>query len=893
VKLARVTDLPSGTVTFLFTDIEGSTRLAQAKGGSWPAILDRHNALVAGAIEAAGGRVFGTEGDAVFAVFTSAPRSVEGAAAAQRALAAEAWPDEVVVRVRMGIHTGDGALGGDSYVGVDVHRVARIANAGHGGQVLLSAATRMLVEASLPEGVTIRDLGEHRLKDLSRPELLSMLVLDGLADTFPPLRTVDAVPNNLPTQLTTFLGRDVELARAAMLLGDARLLTLTGPGGTGKTRLSLQLAADSTDAYRDGVYFVPLGTIEEPALVLPTIAQALGLPDLGRRPVERLAEQLAGKRLLLVLDNFEQVIDAAPVVADLLGRLPEMRVLATSRSPLRIYGEQEFPVPPLALPDPRHLPDVETFSQFASVALFIERAMAVRPDFRVDASNAPAIAEICVQLDGLPLAIELAAARVRVLPPQAILSRLSDRLSLLSGGSRDLPERQQTLRGAIEWSHDLLEPVDQTVFARFSVFAGGADLEAAEAIVLADWPAEAGPMPDALDALSSMVDKSLIRQEVEPSGNPRFRMLETIRAYAAERLAGAEPDLATRDRHARYYASMAEAAAAELFGERQRELLDGMEVEHDNVRAAIGFALERNDAELGLRLLSACWRFWQMRGYLPEGRERAERILTIPGVEAHPQLRLRALDAAGGIAYWQGDQEVARSWYLAERDQAAALGDAPAEAEAIYNAAMTLSTSGINIVEARSLAQDAVQRFRDLGDRHGVARALWGEVNTYLFDAAMEAARPLNDEAVAIFREVGDRFMLAWALFSGALIDSQAHRPDAARAALVEALTIFRETEDLSGYALVIDGFGTLEYLIGDHRRAMTLAGAASAIQDVSGVGLADVNRAAADFSPKDLMSDPELAAAYAAGQRLSAQQAVRLALGEDPLPDPGSPPAV
>jgi predicted ATPase/class 3 adenylate cyclase len=877
-----MTDLPSGTVTFLFTDIEGSTRMAQGLGDGWPPILQRHYAILGDAVAAAGGTVFGTEGDAVFAAFSTAPRGLEAAVVAQRALAAEPWPAGGEIRVRMGLHTGEGSVSGDSYVGVDVHRAARIANAGHGGQLLLSATTRMLVDAALPAGVTLRELGEYRLKDLSRPEQLAMTVIDGLPDTFPPLRTLDAVPNNLPTQLTSFLGRDGELAAAKRLLGEAHLLTLTGPGGTGKTRLSLQLAAEVTDAYADGVYFVPLGTIEEPALVLPTIAQAIGLPDLGSHPVKRLAEQLAGKRLLLVLDNFEQVIEAAPAIADLLGQLPEARVLATSRSPLRIYGEQEFPVPPLALPDPRHLPAFESLSQYASVALFIERAMAVRPDFRVDASNAPSIAEICVQLDGLPLAIELAAARVRVLNPQAILSRLSDRLSLLSGGSRDLPERQQTLRGAIEWSHDLLEPVDRVLFARFSVFAGGADLDATEAVVLADWPADAGTVPDALDGLTSLVDKSLVRQEMVDHGEPRFRMLESIRAYAAERLAEQEPDGATRLRHAVHYLGVAERGAAEQFSAKQRDVLDAFEREHDNLRAAIGLVLDGGHADLALRYLSACWRFWQMRGYLPEARGRAERILALPGATRHPELRLRALDAAGGIAYWQGDLDAASTWYRDEQAQAAALGDARTEAEAIYNEAMTRTTTREGAEAGRLLAEEAVRRYQALGDRHGEARALWGVVNSYVFSMDTGPAAEIDDRAIAIFREVDDRFMLAWSLFTRGLIASQMSDFELARRTLTEAMTIFRDTEDLSGYALVLDGFATLDWLEGNAVRALRLAGAAAAIQDLSGVGLAAVNRVAARFDPAELIaSDPALAAAYAEGQRIAPDAAVREALGQ------------
>ena len=883
-QTCRVSELPTGTVTFLFTDIEGSTRLTQSLGDGWPPILERHNAILRGAVEAQGGTQFGSEGDAVFASFPSAPRAVKAAVDAQRALAAEQWPDEVAIRVRMGLHTGEGQVAGDSYVGLDVHRVARIANAGHGGQVLLSGTTRMLVEAALPGGVTLRDMGEHRLKDLSRPEQLAMLVVEGLPASFPPLRTLDVVPNNLPTQLTTFLGRERELAEAGALLREARLLTLTGPGGTGKTRLSLQLAAEATDAFQDGVYFVPLGPISEPSLVLPTMAQAVGLPDPRGRAADHLAEQLADKRVLFVLDNFEQVLDAAPEVADLLQRLPEVAVLATSRSPLRVYGEREYPVPPLAVPDPNHLPDVETLSHYASVALFIERAMAVQPGFGVDASNAPAIAEICARLDGLPLAIELAAARVRVLTPEAIMARLDHRLSLLAGGSRDLPERQQTLRGAIDWSHDLLEAGDQAAFARFSVFAGGTDEEAFTQVVLAEWPADAGPKPDALDAISSLLDKSLIRQELRAGEMSRYRMLQTIREYAAERLAEAEPEEETRLRHAEYYVALAEGVAARMFGSDQRWCLDTLELEHDNLRAAIGFAVDRGRAELAMRLLAASWRFWQMRGYLSEGRERAERILAMPDAKAHPEMRLRALDAAGGIVYWQGDMPAARDYYQEQGRVALELGDRSAQAEATYNESMTYALES-DAEDAERLARRAREEFRALGDRAGEGRAMWAYLNALAFRRNVAEGEELAAETVGIFREVNDRFMLAWALYTQALVRIQAKDLDAAGAALTEAHEIFQDTNDLSGYALVLDGFASIAWLSGQRDRAMRIAGAAAAIQDVSGVGLAARNREYAQFFPADLLEEAPLAEAYAEGQRLSLEEAVRLALSRDDQP--------
>ena len=871
--------LPTGTVTFLFTDIEGSTRHAQALGDRWPSVLERHGQLLSEAVDAEGGTVFGTEGDAVFAVFPSAPRAVAAAASAQRALAAEEWPAaDAAIRVRMGVHSGEGTVAGDDYVGIDLHRVARIANAGHGGQVLVSASTRMLAESSLPDGVALRELGEFHLKDLSRPEQLSMLVIDGLPDEFPPLRTLDAVPNNLPMQLTTFLGRKRELEEAAALLESARLLTLTGPGGTGKTRLSLQLAADATERFRDGVYFVPLGPIGQPALVLPTIAQALGIADPGGSGLlERLADQLAGKRVLLVLDNFEQVLAAAQDIGELLTRLPEARVLATSRSPLRVYGEQEYPVPPLEVPDAAQAADPETLSHFASVALFLERAMAVRPDFGVDASNAPAIAEICMKLDGLPLAIELAAARVRVLTPQAILARLGDRLSILAGGASNLPERQQTLRGAIDWSFDLLELGDRLLFARMAAFVGGADLQAVERVALAEWPPDAGSIPDALDAVTSLLDKSLLRQVVSDDPEPRFQMLSTIRAYAAERLAELDPAGAVRRRHAEYYLAVAEDNAQNVFGGRQRESLDAFEREHDNLRAAITYAVDAPEPTVAMKLLSACWRFWQMRGYLAEARERGERVIALPG--GAPGDRLRALDAIGGIAYWQGDLMSARDYYNREGVLAEELGDERALAEARYNEAFTFSLHPGEYEEARRLAEDALERFRRLGDRAGEGKALWGVVNSFVFTPNSPDALPLVEEAIQISEELDDRFQLGWGLFTRGLIFTQKRDAERALESYRRALEIFRQTEDVTGYALVLDGIAALHWLAGNEDVAMQLSGAAARITDVGGIGLAKVNRDAAEFFPQDLLARAAFAEQFAVGQAMSTDEALKLAL--------------
>ncbi|HEX5949279.1 MAG TPA: adenylate/guanylate cyclase domain-containing protein, partial [Actinomycetota bacterium] len=515
-------DLPTGTVTFLFSDIEGSTRLLDSLGDRYPGVLETHQRILREAFRARGGTDVSTEGDSFFVVFRSATQAVAAAVEAQRRIADQGWPEGAVVKVRMGIHTGEGILGGDNYVGVDLHRAARIAAAGHGGQVVVSEATRALVEPAPPEGVTFRDLGEHRLRDLPNTERLAQAVAEGLAAEFPALRSMDARPNNLPVQLTSFVGRRRELDEVEETIRGTRLLTLTGPGGTGKTRLALQAAVELLPDYEDGVFFVALAPITERALVLPAVAQALGLPESTKGSTgEALVDHLRGKRLLLVTDNFEQILDAASDVGMLLSSTEDVSVLATSREPLGLAGEREYPVPPLALPDPAHVSSVEGLSQYEAVSLFVERATAVQPGFRVTNENAPAVAEVCARLDGLPLAIELAAARVKILSPQAMLARLGRALPLLAGGSRDLPQRQRTLRDAIAWSFDLLDEAERRLFARLAVFVGGFSLEAAEAV--ADPAGELGL--DAFDGVASLANKSLLRQMVTGPEEPRFFML--------------------------------------------------------------------------------------------------------------------------------------------------------------------------------------------------------------------------------------------------------------------------------------------------------------------------------------------------------------------------------
>ncbi len=882
--------LPTGTVTFFFSDIEGSTKMAERLADAWLALLDAHRDVIRRAITDAGGTEVGTEGDSFFVAFASAPSAVAAAVAAQRGLAEHDWPEGDEIRVRIGLHTGEASLAGeaaDNYVGLDVHRAARIAAAGHGGQVLLSDATRILTESSLPEGATLRDLGVRRLKDLTRPERIHQLVIEGLASEFPPLKTLDATPNNLPVQLSSFLGREHELNEVVERLAESRLLTLTGPGGTGKTRLSLQVGARVADRYPDGVFFVSLSSLRDPELVPATIAQELGLADRGGlSPMDAVTEHVRRRRMLLILDNFEQVTDAAPRVAELLAAAPDLTVLATSRSALRVYGEREYPVPPLAVPDPRKPGSPQSLSQFEAVALFIERAVSVKPSFAVTNENAPAVAEISARLDGLPLAIELAAARINVLTPQAMLSRLGHRLSLLSGGLQDRPERQQTLRGAIDWSYDLLDEGERALFRRLSVFSGGGRLDAVESVCAGE---ELGI--DVLDGLTSLIDKSLLRQVADPDEEPRFLMLTTIREYAMDRLqeSGRAEDLGRS--HAEHYTGLAEQAAPQLLGDDKRRWLDWLEADRDNLRAAVDWAVDHGDAPLALRMVAAMWRFAQMRGYLVEGAERTRRALALPAEEVDPVMRASALEALGGLYWWMGDFDRCGAAYRECLELRQQIGDRAAIAEAWYNLSFPVGFSAM--VERRedlSAAYEAIEQaktlYAELGDQAGLAKAEWAYLTIGWRDEDLEMAREHGEKAEGHFRELGDGFMLGWSLYDVGLVDIRENKPAEARRRLREALQIFNDVRDVSGYALVLDAFAALALLEGDEDRAARISGAVANLEHTTGTGLNPSNRYLAGYDPMYLRDKPETAAAWAEGMRLTHEEAIAYALQP---PDAGS----
>ena len=881
-------ELLTGTVTFLFSDIEGSTRLIQAHGAAWPRNLARHRELLRSAFSAEGGREVGTEGASFFVGFPTAPAAIAAAAAAQRAVAEEPWPEGTEIRVRMGMHTGDASLAAGSYVGLNVHRASRIASVAHGGQILLSDATRSLLGDGLPDGLELRDVGQHWLKDLERPERLWQLVVEGLQQDFPALRSL-APPNNLPTRLTTFLGREREIAEIADLLARNRLLTLTGPGGTGKTRLSLEVAKRRLEEHPDGVFFVELASIAEPELVASTVAQALGLPSrVGRSVLDRLIDHIGHRRLLLVLDNFEQVTAAAGDVSTLLVACPDLTVLTSSRSALHIAGEQEYPVPPLGVPDPAHLPPLGQLSQYEAVALFIERARAVKPEFTATNENAPALAELCVRLDGLPLAIELAAARIRILTPQAMLERIEHRLGLLSGGARDLPERQQTLRGAIAWSHDMLDESDRSLFACISVFVGGAGLDAIEKVC------GSVVTGDLLDTLASLVEKSLVRQSDGVDGQPRFTMLETIREFAIEQAVerGQWDDL--RARHAELFTTMAEASAQHVMAADKRTWLDLLEQDHDNMRAAITWAAESGAAATGLRIGAALWRFWQMRGYLAEGLERVSQVLALPAASDDPERRAGALSAAAGLAYWLGDTDRSRALYEEEIQLRSELGDRPGLAEAEYGISFTWAILDVRRGDAGALATAHVNKalaiFRELDDASGVGRCEWALSNVAWGTGNATEAQEHGLHALEQFESIGDSFMAGWASYTlglaamtGDVGDGGGRPPDIpeARRRFEHALRIFAEAQDVSGYTLVLDAFAMLADREGDRERAARLSGTVASLERTSGTGLNMWNREVIGFDPRTLQDDPALADAWTAGERMSPEEAVAYALGE------------
>jgi predicted ATPase/class 3 adenylate cyclase len=880
-------DLPTGTVTFLFTDVEGSTKLWGRYPEAMQATMARHDEVLREVMDSSGGYVFKTVGDAFCVAFSSASHALEAALAAQRALLSEEWEKIGPLRVRMALHTGSADERGGDYFGPPVNRVARLLSAGHGGQILLSSATKELVRDTLPEGARLRDLGERRLKDLFRPERVFQLLSPDLPTSYPPLKTLDTRMNNLPAQPTPLVGRERELKEVRDLLRTegVRLLTLMGPGGIGKTRLGLQVAAELLDEFEDGVFFVALAPIIDPALVASAIAEPLGVVEAGDQPLEEsLKGYLRGKELLLLLDNFEQVLAGAPLVGELLSVCPKLKVLATSRSVLRIYGEQEYPVPPLELPRPGRLPPIDRLSQYEAVRLFIERAKAARPDFSVTDENAPAVAEICARLDGLPLAIELAAARIKLLTPGAMLERLGSRLKLLRGGSRDLPERQRTLRGTIEWSHALLEEGERVLFARLAVFSGGRTLEAIETICDAR-----GDLPvDALEGVSSLLDKSLLRQEEGPEGEPRFVMLETIHEYARERLEASGEAEEVRRLHAAYFLALAEEAEPELSGADQLACLERLEAEHDNMRAALSWSLEK-EPETALRLAVALARFWEKRSYFSEGSSWLEAALRLSDrVEAattHSATRARLLSEAGTFAFFRTDFEHAIVLHGKALELYRELGDDSGVAFALLCLGAQHMEKGDH-EQAAPFLEEALALSHRIGDKRNIAGTLHNLAEVERQRGNYERAKALGMESIALLREMEDKWQLGMVVgWLGLLAVWSGDDHDLAERSLEEALALDRELGNWAYGAYCLESFAGLAGARAQGSRAARLWGAAEALR--TNIGAPRPLDARLLYEPSMAAARAQLGeaaweAAFAEGMAMSPEEAAEYALGEN-----------
>jgi predicted ATPase/class 3 adenylate cyclase/DNA-binding CsgD family transcriptional regulator len=930
-----MTSLPTGVVTLLFTDIEGSTRLLEAGRAAYRAALSRHDAIIRQAVAGHGGVIFETGGDGFYAAFASPVEAARAALDVQLALRREPWGESAPIKVRMAVHTGELELRGEAYFGAPLHRCARLMDCAHGGQLLLSAATATLVGEGLPEGASLRDLGEYRLRDLVTPERIYQLVHPDLPADFPSLRTLTDVPNNLPRQATPFIGREqqLEAVRAALVRPDTRLVTLTGPGGTGKTRLALQAAADLLASFPDGVVFVPLASVTDSDLVPSAIAQALDVREAAGRPITTvLKDALRQEPLLLVLDNFEQVVAAAPAVAELLAATSGLKILVTSRAALRLYGERELAVPPLSLPDRRTAPSAAHLARFEAIHLFVDRAQAARSDFALDDANAADVAEICHRLDGLPLAIELAAARVRALPPRALLQRMERRLPLLTGGARDLPARQRTLRDAIAWSYDLLDRGEQTLFRRLAAFRG-CTLETAEAVCAGEPPrpgATSVALPpldlEILDGVESLVEKSLLRQEKASDGQPWYVMLETVREYALERLEESDEARAVHRRHVLAMLNVAETAEPELYGPEQTAWFARLEEEHDNLRAALDWSAEHRYAAPTLRLAVALWWFWAAHGHVDEGRERLAGLLALfpeDASDARAELRARALHGAGMLAASQGDYAAAR----ALQEEGLTLRRALGEPHGLFNALEGLGTVALlegGYVEARRYLEEALRIARGLEEPRYYASVMntLGSVSQELGDlpaarayieeslaayrrstdhrirafngamlslpivaqeeGAYDEAQVLAAEAVSASRQTSNRRLeaLALAIFGGIVLSLGDHA--AARDRLRESIDVYLEVGDLAGVGQVLDRFVELAAAQGRFDGALQLAGAATALHERAGAVRTPRSQARLDRAlepARSSLSKEAADAAWRAGCALDVDEAITAAL--------------
>lgn len=843
--------LPTGTVTFLFTDIEGSTRVLQDEGDArYAEALADHRRILSEAFHSHQGQIVDRQGDAFLVAFPRARDAVRSAVAAQIALAAHKWPDDIALRVRMGLHTGEPELTPDGYVGVDLHKAARICAAAHGGQILVSGTSRSLAGDDPSGRIGFQDLGEHRLKDLTLSHRLYQVTVADLPSDFPPPRSLNVQPNNLPIQLTSFVGREHEIAESIRLLSTSRLLTLTGPGGAGKTRLALQVAADILGGYTDGVWLVELATLFDTAFVPQRVATALSVREQpGRPPMETLADSLRAKNMLLILDNCEHLMDACVAVADeLLRACPGLRILATSREALQIPGEVNYAVPPLSLPDSRS-PSVPDIRRSEAARLFVERAALARRGFTLQENEAATLVQICRRLDGNPLAIELAAARIRVLSMEELLSRLDDLFRLLTDGGRTTLPRHQTLEATIDWSYKLLTEPEKILFRRLSIFTGGWTLAAAENVCAGDGIEPA----DLLDLQTRLIEKSLVAVESQ-ADESRYRMLDTIREYGRAKLADSGEAGRIQLRHLGWFLSLAERAKPELRGPHQTEWLDRLEADHDNLRAALKTSLA--EAEAGLRLGTALARFWYRHGHLLEGRMWLESLIAHGG-SAPPSVRAEALYAAARLATRLSDYSTARTFDEESLMIFRATGDKRGTAESLHALARLPAVRG-DYAGARPLYEESLTIFRMLGDRRGIAVVSIDLGWLMHMLGKVTLSQPLLEESLSISRELGERLLIGAALH--ALGWSRKDRADyvVAQSLLEESVEIFTQLGDDWYRAVSLSGLGGVAIRRGRYDEARRLyEESLSVLREVGGEnkiaeslqGLADVMYVVGDLA--------------------------------------------